>query len=175
MIETFSSTHSNLRFSAETLPPHPLFEGLGERDRNIFASCAMRATYEPGQLLAVANQPANCLHLIINGLVTLESPEVDSPVRVQQLGAGDVLGWSWLFQPYCWHFNAIAEQPTDTIFFYGSRILQACNNNHDFGYELFRRLSGILVQHLEPMRAKWIESAQSISPRSATPENYLMI
>ncbi len=175
MIETLTSPAAQSAFLAETLPAHPLFEGMGERDRAIFAECSMRATFEAGDLVIEADQPANCMHLLISGRVALETPDPIDTVRVQSLGPGDVLGWSWLFPPYCWHFNAIAEERTETLFFYGSRLLQACNKNHDFGFELFRRLSGILVRHLEPTRAKWIQAARSSSPRSVTATNYLMI
>ena len=34
-------------------------------------------------------------------------------VVVQTLGAGDVLGWSWLVPPYRWHFGAAAIEPGD--------------------------------------------------------------
>jgi hypothetical protein len=68
------------------------------------------------------------------------------------------LGWSWLFPPYYWHFNAIAEEPTETVFFYGSRLLQECDRNHDFGYELFKRMSQILISRLQATREKWIEA-----------------
>ncbi len=175
MTETLGTPSAQPAVLADTLPAHPLFEGMSERDRGIFAACSMRATFEPGDLLIEADQPANCMHLLVNGRVALETPHAKDAARVQRLGPGDVLGWSWLFPPYCWHFNAIAEEHTETLFFYGSRLLQACNRNHDFGYELFRRLSGILVQQLEPTRTKWIEAARSSSPHSAMAANYLMI
>jgi hypothetical protein len=40
--------------------------------------------------------------------------------KIETLGTGDVLGWSWLFPPYYWHFDARAVTPTKAIFFYGT-------------------------------------------------------
>jgi CRP-like cAMP-binding protein len=162
-------------FTADSLPDHPLFHGMGKSDRHILAECSMPASFEAGKLIVETGEPANCFHLIISGLITLETLDVPSPMRVQSIGPGDVLGWSWLFPPYYWHFNAIAEEPTETIFFYGSRLRQECDRNHDFGYELFRRMSQILINRLQATREKWIELAQFAPPRLGLPPDYLII
>jgi CRP/FNR family cyclic AMP-dependent transcriptional regulator len=162
-------------FTAESLPDHPLFHGMGKKDRHILAECSMHAAFEPGNLVVETGEPANCFYLIISGLITLETLGAQSALRVQTIGSGDVLGWSWLFPPYYWHFNAIAAEPTETVFFYGSRLLQECDRNHDFGYELFRRMSQILVNRLRTTREKWIEAARFAPPRLGLPADYLII
>jgi CRP/FNR family transcriptional regulator, cyclic AMP receptor protein len=162
-------------FNAESLPDHPLFEGLTGRHRHILAECSMPASFEPGDLIVETGEPANCFYLIIDGLVGLESPSALSTLRVQTIGPGDILGWSWLFSPYYWHFNAVAELPTEAIFLYGSRLRQECDRDHDFGYELFKRMSDILVARLQATREKWIEVAQLTPPRHGVPSDYLII
>jgi hypothetical protein len=82
---------------------------------------------------------------------------------------------SWAFPPYYWHFNAIADEPTEAIFLYGSRLRQECDRDHDFGYELFKRMSQILVVRLQATRVKWIEAAQFNPPRHGIPPDYLII
>jgi CRP-like cAMP-binding protein len=150
-------------FTAETLPEHPLFNGLGIKFRQILAECAIRADFEAGDKVAEAGEPANCFYLVIQGSIALESAGVGSPARVQTVGAGDVLGWSWLFPPYFWHFDAVATGPTRTLFFYGSRLRQQCDRDHDFGYELIKNMAQILIGHLQADRDRWIEAAH-ISP-----------
>lgn len=175
MNDTLTAPKAKSAFTAESLPDHPLFHGMEKSDRHILAECSMRATFEPGKLIVETGRPANCFHLIISGLITLECLGAESPLRVQSLGPGDVLGWSWLFPPYYWHFNAIAEEPTETVFFYGSRLLQECDRNHDFGYELFRRMSQILIDRLQTTREKWIEAARYAPLRVGLPADYLII
>ena len=135
----------------------------------------MRATFEPGTLVVETGEPANCFYLIVKGHVVLETRGDHSPLRVQTIGPGDVLGWSWLFPPYCWHFDAIAKERTEAIFFYGSRLRQECDRNHDFGYELFKRMSQILVTRLQSTRERWIEAAQFSPLRMGLPADYLII
>jgi len=162
-------------FTAESLPDHPLFHGLTGRHRHTLAECSMPASFEPGEIIVELGEPANCFYLVISGLIGLESLGAPSPLRVQTIGPGDILGWSWLFSPYYWHFNAIAEEPTETVFFYGSRLLQECDRNHDFGYELFRRMSQILIDRLQTTREKWIEAARYAPQRVGLPADYLII
>jgi CRP/FNR family transcriptional regulator, cyclic AMP receptor protein len=162
-------------FTADSLPEHPLFKGMGQRDRHILAECSMHAAFEPGALVVETGQPANCFYLIVSGRIVLEALGDYSPLRVQTLGPGDVLGWSWLFPPYCWHFNAVAQEQTQAIFFFGSRLLQECDRNHDFGYELFKRMSQILISRLQTTREKWIEAAQFAPLRLGLPADYLII
>jgi hypothetical protein len=105
----------------------------------------------------------------------LETPEFEAPARVQTIGEGDILGWSWLFPPYYWHFNAVAREPTRTMFFYGSRLSQQCDRNHEFGYELIKGMSQILIAHLQADRERWIEAAQVAPAGAAAMADYLVI
>jgi CRP-like cAMP-binding protein len=162
-------------FTAKTLPEHPLFHGLGERHRHILAECSMQASFEAGTLIVETGEPANCLYLVITGLIALETLGAHSPLRVQSIGPGDVMGWSWLFPPYCWHFNAMAQEPTETIFFFGSRLRQLSERDHDFGYELYKRMAQILITRLQSTREKWIEAAQFSPPRLNLTADYLII
>ncbi len=175
MNESLTAPKSKSAYATDALPEHPLFQGLRDRHRQILAECSMRATFQPGMQVVATGEPANCFYLIVSGRIALETLGAYSPLRVQSIGPGDVLGWSWLFPPYCWHFNAIAEEPTETIFFYGSRLRQLCDQNHDFGYELFKRMSQILVSRLQTTRDKWIEEAQFARSRLGLPADYLII
>jgi CRP/FNR family transcriptional regulator, cyclic AMP receptor protein len=175
MNDTLTAAKAKPAFTAASLPEHPLFQGMGERDRHILAECSMQATFEAGAMVVETGEPANCFYLVIQGRIGLETPGARLPLRVQTLGAGDVLGWSWLFPPYYWYFNAVAEERTETIFFFGSRLLQECERNHDFGFELFKRMSHILISRLQSTREKWIDAAQFTPPRTGLPTDYLII
>jgi CRP/FNR family transcriptional regulator, cyclic AMP receptor protein len=162
-------------FTAETLPDHPLFDGLAVEFRQILSECAMRADFEAGDSVVAAGEPANGFYLVIHGSIDLETPGLRPPSRVQTIGAGDILGWSWLFPPYYWHFNALAREPVRTIFFYGSRLRQQCDRNHDFGYELIKGMSQILLGHLQADRERWIEAAHIAPVGSGILTDYLVI
>jgi CRP-like cAMP-binding protein len=101
---------------------------------------------------------ANRFYLIENGTVILEAPSFDdSPVLIETLSAGDLLGWSWLFPPYRWHFDARATGPTTAIFFYGTVLREYCEKEPSLGYELFKRMSEVMIRRLQSARDKLSE------------------
>src|ERR1700691_2325870 len=175
MNATLTAPKAKCAFTAESLPEHPLFQGMGQRDRHILAECSMHASFEPGTQVVGTGEAANCFYLIVSGLVALETPGDYSTMHVQNIARRDVLGWSSLFPPYCWHFDAIAKERTEAIFFYGSRLRQECDRDHDFCYELFKRMSQILVSRLQTTRERWIEAAHFSTVRMGLPADYLII
>src|ERR1051326_6616073 len=125
---------------------HPFFEGMKPEHLEDIAGCATEATFEPDQILFREGEPANKFYLIQSGRIALEAPEPgDWPVGVQELGGGDVLGWSWLFPPFVWHFQARALEPTGVIVLDGAHLLVAAERNPDFGYELMKRVAHVLI------------------------------
>jgi hypothetical protein len=138
-IETASEIENCL--AADSLPDHPLFEGLSDRHRQILAGCSMRESFRTGEKVVETGETANCFYLILSGTVALETPGGRTRLPVKTIGAGDILGWSWLFPPDFWHFDATAGEPTEVIYFYGSQLRQECDLDSGLGYELFKRLA----------------------------------
>lgn len=132
---------------------HPFLAGLEPQHLRLLADNAMRMTFTPGQLIFREGDPANRFYLIESGKVLLESaPKDGRPVALQTIGPGDVLGWSWLFPPYYWHFDARAVEPTTAIFFYGTRLRESCETDPGFGYALMKRMTAVVVQRLQAAR-----------------------
>lgn len=132
---------------------HPFLRGLKPEHLRLLADSAMRMRYEAGELIFREGDPANRFYLIEQGQVSLESHRKDeAPVAVQVIGPGDVLGWSWLFPPYHWHFDARVLEPTTAIFFYGTRLREQCEENHDFGFELMKRMTHVVIHRLQATR-----------------------
>lgn len=76
---------------------------------------------------------------------------------IQTLGPGDVLGWSWLFPPYYWHFDARALEPTEAVFFHGTPLREECESDHDLGYELVKRMSAVMMRRRQATRRSLLE------------------
>ena len=89
------------------------------------------------QVVFREGEPANRFYLIISGKVPVESRSGGAaPVHIETLGTGDVLGWSWLFPGFAWHFQARALETTHVIACDGAHLLVRSEEDHDFGYEL---------------------------------------
>jgi len=132
---------------------HPFLHGLRPAHLAVLAENSMSMHYEPGTLIFREGDPANRFYLIERGKVSLESSRRDEPaVPIQTIGPGDVLGWSWLYPPYYWHFDARAVEPATAIFFYGTRLREQCEEDHDLGYELMKRMTQVVIQRLQATR-----------------------
>jgi CRP-like cAMP-binding protein len=134
---------------------HPFFQGMKPEHLEIVAGCASELRFKPGQFLFHEGEPANQFYLIQSGRIALEAHEpADGTAPVQNLGAGDVLGWSWMFPPFVWHFQARALEPTRTIVLNGAHLLVTAERDHQFGYELMKRVAQVVVQRLQAARRK---------------------
>ena len=132
---------------------HRFLQGLNPEHLRLLWDSAMRIRYDAGEFIFRESDPANRFYLIEEGRVCLESPRQDPiAVPIQFIGPGDVLGWSWLFPPYYWHFDARVVEPTTAIFFYGTRLREQCEQDHDFGYEMMKRMTQVVIHRLQATR-----------------------
>jgi CRP-like cAMP-binding protein len=107
--------------------------------------------------------PATRFFLILEGKVVLGAELEDRGiVAVQTLGPGDDLGWSWLFAPYSIHLNARALEPTRTLFFYGVQLREQCEQDHEFGFQLMKRIAEVIIERLRFTQHVIKDSLQSV-------------
>jgi CRP-like cAMP-binding protein len=139
----------------------PFFKGMSPQQLQLLAGSALEMKFEPGQKFFEAGSPANRFYLILEGKAVLESElaEPGTMLPIQTLGPGDTVGWSWLFPPYLVHLGAHAVEPTRVIFFYGTRLREQCEQDHEFGYELMKRIAEVACQCLSATQQRLAESA----------------
>ena len=148
-------TASTDKPEAALIAGHALFKGLAARYLALLTEAAMLKEFSAGEVIFREGDPANRFYLILEGEVALEDPSREgSPILLQTIGADDVLGWSWLFPPYYWHFDACATKPTKAIFFYGTWLRDSCERDHDFGYEMMKRMGAVIIQRLQAARKR---------------------
>ena len=134
---------------------HPFVAGMSPHQVRLLSDCAMQTHFPAKQLIFREGDPANRFYLILKGSVALESQALgNTRTQIQVIGAGEVLGWSWLFPPYFWHFDARAIEPTDAIFLYSTPLREECEDDHELGYELMKRLAGVMMKRLQATRLK---------------------
>jgi CRP/FNR family transcriptional regulator, cyclic AMP receptor protein len=136
---------------------HPFLAGLDRAQLALLTDCAMVVRFAPGETIFCERELANRFYLIESGKVILESSgELSDPVVIDTIGAGELLGWSWMFPPYVWHFTARAAGPVTAIFFYGTILREYCERDHALGYELFKRMGAVMVKRLQAARDKMV-------------------
>jgi CRP/FNR family cyclic AMP-dependent transcriptional regulator len=137
---------------------HPFFRELRSRYLKLIARGAETVSFGPNQVLFREGEYASRFYLIQSGRVALESVPGGRPaLRIQVLPPGEVLGWSWLFPPYHWHFQARALEPTTAISLDAPHLLIACEDSPELGYVLMKRISQVLIQRLQSTRQQLIQ------------------
>lgn len=139
---------------------HPFVRGLSADSLAALTACAMPTAFASGELIFREGEIANRFYLLLEGAVQLEAEATERPaVSVDELGAGDVLGWSWLFPPYTWNFTARAVTPVKAVFFYGTWLRERSETDLALGYELMKRTAAVLMRRLQATRQQLVQAA----------------
>ena len=144
--------------TADQLGPFALFDRLTPQQRATVARIAQDITAAPGTRLFGEGQPASGCWLIRAGQVALETAVPGrGMVIVQTLGAGDVLGLSWLVPPHQWHFTATCNGPVSAIQLDTTRLRALANGDPALGYPLVLGLFELLLTRLQSSRSRLLD------------------
>lgn len=148
------------------LAGHRFFEGLDSRYISLIAGCGTNVHFEAGQYVFHEGEPADRFYIIRHGKVALETfvPE-RGPYVIETIGEGDVLGWSWLFPPYRWYFDARALELLRAVALDGDCLRGKCEVDYRFGYELTSRFAEIIVQRLRATRLQLLDVYDRVAAR----------
>ncbi len=137
---------------------HPFFAGMAPEYLDLAVGCASNVHFQPGEYLFREGLEADRFFIVRSGRVSLELhvPGRD-PVILETIQTGEVIGWSWLFPPYLWQFDARAEERVRATAFDGKCLRGKCEANHDLGYEMAMRSAQILMQRLQATRLQLLD------------------
>ena len=149
--------------TVELLAEQPFLAGLTDHQLDQLAPLANRSMFHAGNRIFRQGTPAEQFWLITDGRVYLDSevPGYDNFV-LETLGPGSVLGWSWLFPPYRWHFGAVALATTRTVTFDGPLVRALFQRDPGLGYELTTRFLQVMGNRLQAARRR-LEDCQRMS------------
>jgi CRP/FNR family cyclic AMP-dependent transcriptional regulator len=135
------------------LAQHSFFVGLSDEQLNLVASLATSARYGAQQRVFKYDTVADRFYVLRDGKVGVEIPAVSGePLRIQTVGNGGVLGWSWLIPPYRWLFEARALSPSEIVVLDGARLRAECEIDPRLGYELLKRFAALMAERLNASR-----------------------
>lgn len=146
----------------ETLQPilsrQGIFRDLDPDYLNTIVGCAANVRFKAGTFIFREGEPADHFFLIRAGKVALQIHHPErGPLTIETLGEGDILGWSWLFPPYRWHFDALVIDPVRAIGMDGKCLREKCEKDHHLGYDLMKRFSRIMTLRLQAARLQLLD------------------
>ncbi|PYI91757.1 MAG: hypothetical protein DME97_12755 [Verrucomicrobia bacterium] len=141
----------------QRLAAHPFLKGMSPHHFELLALCAMPTEFDAGDIVLREGEPASGFYLIETGTIVLEAKADDGKtVVIDTVSAGEPLGWSWLFPPYLWSFDARATEPCTAICLSGLLLRQHRDDDLTLSQELHKRASEVMVRRLRAARKKLI-------------------
>ncbi|MGE0173196.1 MAG: cyclic nucleotide-binding domain-containing protein [Oligoflexales bacterium] len=122
------------------------------------ASCSITKSYKPNEMLGREGELSDYFFLIMDGRVAIESSQPGlPPVVLQTLHGGEVVGWSWLFPPYEWVFDARALTDVETIALDAQCLKEKCEEDNALGFDLMKRFSQVMTTRLKAARLQLLD------------------
>ena len=141
-----------------TLHDVPLFQGLADEELELIAGCGSNVRFVEGEFLFRDGEEASTFYLLRHGTVALEMfVPARGPVTIETLDPGEVVGWSWLFPPYQWHFDARAMTLVRATSFDGACLRAKCESDTRLGYDLMSRFAQIVIGRLQSTRLRLLD------------------
>ena len=136
----------------------PFLNGLKEDHLKLITGCASNVKFEAGQYIDREGQAATTFYVVRHGKIAIEMFHPTSGrLCISTVGPGEVAGWSWLFPPYMHHFDSRAMELTRAIAFDGECLRKKCDQDHELGYEMFKRFAQIMESRIENTRMQLLD------------------
>lgn len=143
----------------------PALEGLSPEQYGLIAGCGKNEVFSSGKHLLREGDDADVFYVIRRGTVAME---IFVPQRgaltVETIGPGDLLGWSWLVEPYRVHLDARAAEETHAIAFDAACLRGKCEEDKVLGYELMKRFVPVITERLQATRVRLLDVYGDVQP-----------
>jgi CRP-like cAMP-binding protein len=136
----------------------PVFAGLGPTGLATVAGCGQNVHFDAGALLFREGDAADTFYVVRHGSVAVETfVPARGPMMIETIESGEVIGWSWLFEPYRWHFDARALTAVRATAFDGACLRGKCEADPALGYALMSRFAQVLIERLQWTRLRLLD------------------
>ncbi|MCX4781593.1 cyclic nucleotide-binding domain-containing protein [Streptomyces sp. NBC_01264] len=142
------STPSPIRMSA----------ALSAEHRARLMSMAQEVNFAEGKRIFNEGGRADRFWIVRTGTVTLDVHVPGrQPAVIENLGPGELVGWSWLFRPYTWHFGAEAMTPVRTHEFEAAAVRMMMDADPAFGSAIGHWVGQVLAHRLLAARIRLLD------------------
>ncbi|MBD0741342.1 Crp/Fnr family transcriptional regulator [Streptomyces sp. CBMA152] len=119
---------------------------------------ARDVSFPAGSRLFEEGRRADRFWVVRTGTVTLD---LRVPGRraavIESLGAGELVGWSWLFPPHLWHLGAEAMTPVRAHEFDAVTVRLMCDSDPQLGSSVALWVGQILAHRLQQTRTRLLD------------------
>lgn len=143
---------------SDIIREYNVFNNLSQEQVEVMSGCGQNVVFDADTLICEADQPANRFYLLRRGKIAIDLyAPARGKVPIQTLQAGDVLGWSWIFPPYRWQFDARSIDDVGAIAFDGACLRGKCDADPALGYALMKCFAEVLAQRSRNARFQLLD------------------
>jgi CRP/FNR family cyclic AMP-dependent transcriptional regulator len=144
---------------AELIDELPALRSLSPANRALLAGCARNQVFSPGAEIMREGDAADAFYIVRAGTVSIVTQVPGrGEITIETLHAGDLLGWSWLVEPYRNAFGARATgDVTRVLALDGVCLRGKCEADPALGYELLKLLASVFAQRLRDTRVRLLD------------------
>ena len=147
-----------MKTMGDILREQPFFAGMAERHLDLLTGCASNARFDAGAPIIREGEGADHFWLLTHGRAAVEIfVPGRGAVTVDTIREGDILGWSWLFPPHRWRYDAHAVELVRAIAIDGRCLREKAEADHDLGYDLMRRFAAVVIDLLTATRLQLVD------------------
>ncbi|MBN2146534.1 MAG: cyclic nucleotide-binding domain-containing protein [Anaerolineales bacterium] len=144
---------------AETLRNVPWFAMLKENQLQKMAAIAEEVSWPAGELPLREGQKGKYMFMVLEGQVALD---IHVPMRgrvtILTVGPNEIFGWSSVLPVVAIATATVRTvQPTRAVAFDAKRLQEICEQDHEFGYAFYRRMSNIIAGRLTATRLQLLD------------------
>ncbi|MGW1894363.1 cyclic nucleotide-binding domain-containing protein [Streptomyces sp. NPDC002004] len=142
-----------------TPSPTRMAAALPAEFRARLMAIAKEVSFPEGLRIFEEGQVADHFWIIRSGTVTLDfAVPGRRPVVIENLGFGELVGWSWLFPPYVWQMGAEAETPVRAHEFDAARVRMMMDADPSFGSAFGHWVGRVLAHRLHAARIRLLDT-----------------
>ncbi|MFJ9818612.1 cyclic nucleotide-binding domain-containing protein [Streptomyces sp. NPDC101151] len=119
---------------------------------------ARAVSFDAGARLFEEGRSADRFWIVRNGTVALDLHVPGRrPAVIESLGHGELVGWSWLFDPHLWHLGGEALTPVRAWEFDAEPVRTMCAADPEFGRAIAVWIGRVVAQRLHASRIRLLD------------------
>jgi CRP/FNR family cyclic AMP-dependent transcriptional regulator len=155
----------------DQLLTHPFLAGLPSAWLRRLATFGRLVTWPATSRLMREGSPADQFWLLTSGVVELDFHLPGrGNVAIERIGAGDLLGWSWLTRPYRSSLGAVVVERCHTVELRAAPVRDLITDTPAFGVAMATRVLASADSRLQATRLRFVELCVPAPLRPADPD-----
>lgn len=136
----------------------PLLAALSTEAVDLLSAGAEETVVPEAALIFEEGGAADSFYVLISGRVGLElAAPGRSPMVLQTLGAGELVGISWMFPPYRWSWRARALTDCNLLVFDATHVRRNIESDPELERQLLRTVAVAAVDRMQSSRTQLLD------------------